>query len=179
MTDEKFMYVPPESAKYYKLQIPISPRVLDAFPDAHFDLQEAGNCLCFGAYTGCGLHLVRAAEVALWELGRDRQIPLAQNGRIEFAEWGTIIGEIETAVKVIQQWPNSQKKEDAHKFYNRALVEIRSFNDGLRRHIAHVRKDRIPLEEDEAIAYWGHVSRFMDTLAEKISTGKYMPLEWT
>jgi hypothetical protein len=121
---------------------------------------------------------MRAAEVALWELGKDRQIPVAQSGKIEFTEWGIIIDQLETALMAIRQWPNSAAKEDAHRFYNRAVVEIRSFNDGIRRHLAHVRKQQIPIEENEALANWGHVSRFMRTLSEKIAEGKYTPLIW-
>jgi hypothetical protein len=179
MEAEMFMYVPKTSSRFYGLDLPLGQEVNDAFPTARFDLRQAGNCLAFGAYTASGLHLMRAAEVALWELGRDRQIPLAQSDKIEFAEWGIIISELEKAVMAIQQWPNSALKEDAHKFYNRALVEIRSFNDGIRRHLAHVRTKQVPIEEDEALANWGHISRFMKTLSSKIGTGKYTPLEWT
>jgi hypothetical protein len=179
MEAEMFMYVPKSSSGFYGLDLPLGQEVNNAFPAARFDLQQAGNCLAFGAYTASGLHLMRAAEVALWELGRDRQIPLAQSDKIEFAEWGNIIGELEKAVIAIQQWPNSARKEDAHRFYNRALVEIRSFNDGIRRHLAHVRTKQVPIEEDEALANWGHISRFMKTLSSKIGTGKYTPLEWT
>jgi hypothetical protein len=178
MEREMFMYVPPASAKYYNLKEPLGHEVHDAFPSAQFDLQQAGNCLACGAYTASGLHLMRASEVALWELGRDRQIPLSKSGKIEFSEWGVIIGELEPAVEAIQQWSNSAAKEDAHKFYNRALVEIRSFNDGIRRHLAHVRKQQIPIEEDEALANWGHVSRFMKGIAGKIGEGKYTDLVW-
>ncbi|HEU0046483.1 MAG TPA: hypothetical protein VFQ43_02610 [Nitrososphaera sp.] len=178
MEKEMFMYVPPSSARYYNLDKPFGEKVYDAFPSARFDLTQAGNCLAAGVHTAAGLHLMRGAEIGLWELGRDRQVPLAQAKKIEFAEWGTIIGELETAIKAIQQWPNSTAKEDAHKFYNRAIVEIRSFNDGIRRHLAHVRPQQIPLEEDEALANWGHVARFLQTLAAKISEGKYTDLVW-
>jgi hypothetical protein len=122
---------------------------------------------------------MRAAEVGLWELGRDRQIPLAKSGKIEFAEWGVIISELEDAVRLIQQWPNSAMKEEAHKFYNTAIVEIRSFNDGWRRHSAHARPHMPRMEPDEALALKGHVFRFMNTLAKKIGVGKYTPLIWT
>jgi hypothetical protein len=121
---------------------------------------------------------MRAAEVGLWALGKDREVPLAQSGKIEFAEWGAIIGELETAIKAIQQWPNSATKEDAHKFYNSAVVEIRAFNDGWRRHSAHARPHMPKMEPDEAIALWGHVYRFMNKLAPKIGERYRTPLVW-
>ncbi len=178
MQKEQFMYIPPSSAKYYNLEKPFGDKVYDAFPAARFDLTQAGNCLAAGVYTASGMHLMRGAEVGLWELGRDRQIPVAKSNKIEFTEWGLIISELETAIQAIQQWPNSVVKEDAHKFYNKAVVEIRSFNDGIRRHLAHVRPQQISMEEDEALANWGHVTRFLQTLAAKISEGQYTDLVW-
>jgi hypothetical protein len=35
------------------------------------------------------------------------------------------------------------------------------------------------LQNDETIALWGHVSRFLGMLATKIGEGKYMPLVWS
>ena len=176
MEKEFFMYIPADRAKYYNMEKPFGQQVYDSFPSARFDLTEAGNCIAFGSYTAAGLHLMRGAEVALWELGRDRQIPLVN--KIEFEEWGKIIRELEDAVKGIQQWPNSPSKEEAHRFYNSALIEIRAFNDGIRRHLAHVRKDQTPLLDEEAVALFGHVSRFMHGLAERIGEDKHTSLIW-
>jgi hypothetical protein len=174
----KFVQIPEEVTKYVEQTLPFGQEVNDSFPSAAADLIAAGNCLAVECNTATAFHLMRAAEVALWELGKDRQIPLAKSGKIEFAEWGTIIGELEEAVRLVQQWPNSSTKEDAHKFYNKAVVEIRAFNDGWRRHSAHARPHMPKMESDEAIALWGHVFRFMQTLASKIGEGKYTPLVW-
>ena len=171
------MVIPDDLAKYYKAKRPLGKAVYDSFPSARFDLTEAGNCLACGNNMAATMHLMRASEVGLWELGRDRQIPLAKSGKIEFAEWGSIIKELEDAVKLVQQWPNSQLKEKAHKLYNHALVEIRAFNDGWRRHAAHVRPEP-KMEDDEVLALWGHVTRFFGALTPKIGEGKYMPLVW-
>lgn len=157
---------------------PFGEVVNQAFPSAVEDIKEAGRCIALGCNTAAVFHLMRAAEVGLWELGRDRQIPLARSEKIEFSEWGLIIAELEGAVKAIQQWPNSSIKESAHKFYNHAVVEIRAFNDGWRRHSAHPRPDMPPMSADEARASWGHVERFMKKLATKISEGKYTELVW-
>lgn len=162
---------------YYAHEKPMGSPVYTAFPSARFDITQAGNCLACGCNVASAFHLMRAAEVALRELGRDRQIPLAKSGKIDFAEWGSIIRELEDAVMVIQQWTNRHSKEAAHKFYNSALVEIRSFNDGWRRHAAHVRPDPV-MYDDEALALWGHVFRFMNTLAATISEGNYTLLVW-
>jgi hypothetical protein len=173
-----FVHVKGESQRYANKEFPFGEDVAEAFPSATNDLYEAGNCLAVECNTAAGFHLMRAAEVALWELGRDRQIPLAVAGKIEFAEWGKIIGELEIAVTAIQQWPNSSTKEDAHKFYNAAVVEIRAFNDGWRRHSAHPRPHMPKMELDEALALWGHVFRFMNKLAPKIGERYRTSLIW-
>jgi len=174
-----FVLVKGEPRKYVNQERPFGEDVAKAFPSSANDLYEAGNCLAVECHTAAAFHLMRAAEVALWELGRDRQIPLAQSCKIEFSEWGKIIGELEDAVMAIQQWPNSSTKEDAHKFYNAAVVEIRAFNDGWRRHSAHARPHMPKMETDEALALWGHVFRFMNKLASRIGEGNYTPIIWT
>jgi hypothetical protein len=175
----KFLQVDAKVVQYLDQEAPFGEAVNKAFPSASTDIVAAGNCLAVELNTAAAFHLMRAAEVGLWELGRDRQIPCAKAGAIEFKEWGMIIGELDEAVRAIQQWPNSRVKEEAHKFYNAAVVEIRAFNDGWRRHSAHARPHMPKMETDEAIALWGHVSRFMNTLATKIGEGSYTPLRWT
>jgi hypothetical protein len=163
-------------SKYYAKERPMGDEVYNTFPSARFDITKAGTCLACSCNVAAAFHLMRATEVGLWELGRDRRIPLAKSGKIEFAEWGTIIGELEDAVKAIQQWPNSRTKEDAHKFYNSALFQIRAFNDGWRRHVAHVRPAQPEMKDKEALALWEHVESCLSTLSTKISEGKYTSL---
>lgn len=165
-------------AKFLDSEDLFGSEVATAFPSIKLDLKEAGSCLALGRNTAAIFHLMRVAEIGLWELGRDRQIALAQSGKIQFTEWGLIIREIEESVKKIQQWPNSVTKEEAHKFYNYAVVDIRSFNDGWRRHAAHARPNMPATSPEEARALWGHVERFMKTLAGKISEGTYTSLIW-
>ena len=179
MKDQLFLVIPSNVHRYYNRKKGFGTPTYEAFPSVRLDMVEAGNCIACGLNAAAGFHLMRVAEVGLWELGRDRKIPFAANEEIEFREWGRIIGQIEQAVKAISQWPNNPPKEDAHKFYNLLLAEIRGFNDGWRRHLAHVRKTQKPLNDDEALSLWGHVSRFMATMSEHIGEGRYMPEVWT
>jgi len=178
MTKHFSLTIPDSLVKYYKQGRLFGDAVFTSFPTARFDIKEAGTCLACGCNTAAGFHLMRAAEIGLWELGKDRQIELSKTNKIEFTEWGVIIGELEGVIALIKQWPNSPSKEDAHKFYNSAIVEVRAFNDGWRRHIAHVRKYQQPLHDDEALALFGHVKRFLENLATRISEGNYTPLVW-
>jgi len=178
MKQKIVLSIPDDLAVYYQQNKPLGNDVYDSFPSARFDLTEASTCLACGNNVASAFHMMRVAEIGLRELGRDRQIPLAKSGKVDFTEWGKIIGELEVAVQAIQQWPNSHIKDEAQKFYNKTLQEIRSFNDGWRRHAVHARPSP-EMETDEAIALWGHTSRFIRKLATKISEGNYTPLIWT
>ncbi len=172
-----FLSVPFHLHDYYLNPKPMGKNVYDAFPSARLDLEESGSCLACGRNNGAMNHLMLSAEVALRELGRDRQVSSAKSGDIEFKQWGQIIKELGDAVVAIQQWPNSVVKDDAHRFYNSALCEIRAFNDGWRRHLAHARAHTFA--DEEALALWHHVERFLIGLSGKISEGSYTPLIWT
>jgi hypothetical protein len=178
MRKQLFFGMTKDLSDYYKKERPMGDEVYNAFPTARFDVSEAGTCLACSCNVAAAFHLMRATEVGLWELGRDRQIPLARSGKIEFSEWGLIIGELEESIKKIQQWPNSRTKEDAHKFYIHVLFQIRAFNDGWRRHTAHVRPAQPEMKAKEAFGLWEHVSSCFTTLSTKISEGKYTSLEW-
>jgi hypothetical protein len=177
MGDHKYFQMHKSVASLYDAVYPMGESVCNAFPSAHLDLSEAGKCLACGRHNAAMHHLLLATEVGLRELGRDRQIPHALSGDIEFKQWGEIIRQIEDAVKAIQNWPNSHTKDAAHRFYNAALCELRSFNDGYRRHLAHAREHQFT--EKDAIALWDHVLRFFETLATKIAESGYTPLVWT
>ena len=179
MRKHLYLQVPDELAGYYQNARPFGEDVFNAFPTARFDITEAATCLACGNNTAAGFHLMRAAEIGLWELATDRQIELYKNGKLKFSEWGLIIGELEVAVREIRNWPASQSKEEAYRFFNSTLIEIRAFNDGWRRHIAHVRENQQELYDEDALSLSAHVRRFLEKLATKISEGRYTTLVWS
>jgi hypothetical protein len=67
-------------------------------------------------------------------------------------------------------------REEALQFYNAALEEVREFNDGWRRHVMHSRAKTY--HPERAIALWGHVYRFMDRLAERMSQSERTSALW-
>jgi len=84
--------------------------------------------------------------------------------------------EIEDEIRQIQNWPNSHIKDEAHRFYNATLCELRSFNDGYRRHLAHARD--FEFTGPDALGLWDQVSRFLHMLGSKISEANYTPKIW-
>jgi hypothetical protein len=196
MRKRLFFVVDPDKRQYFKefdlrpqsifgdkIVLPLShfgQGVDSAFPSAHLNILEAGNALVFGLNNAAVYHLMRITEVGLRALAWDRRVvPRNKAGTpipLELAEWGNLIGGIEVKVKAIQNWRAKLTRENAHQFYNRLLVEIRAFNDGWRRHVMHSRSHNY--EDAEAIALWGHVMRFMQTMAIHITESKRTPMVW-
>lgn len=67
------------------------------FPDAVFDLLEAGNCFAFERFTACVYHLMRVAEFALVSVARSADVPEDRINR----GWDGCIQGIESAIKRI------------------------------------------------------------------------------
>jgi hypothetical protein len=173
--DQLFAHVPAARSDYFEKDgHPLfGERVAAAFPSADYDIKEAGNCFAVGADTATVFHLMRAVERGLRVLARDRNVvfPLP----IEFQEWAVIIEKIESNLDDIDRLPKGEKKSDAQSFYRGALVEARAFKDVWRNHVMHARDS---YDEGVAQSVMGHVRRFMQRLAEKLSEDRTTPLEW-
>lgn len=180
LKDCKLFIAPKDRIAYYNNDRIFGQRVFDAFPSARMDLREAGNCWLFGRNNAVVNHIMYAVEVGLRVLGADRRIELVKKGEqlpLELAQWGEIINKIEEKVGHIKKWPPSLKREQASMFYNKALMEARGFNDGVRRHMAHARS--IAYNDKDTIALMGHVYLFLETLAEKMSESSVTDEVWT
>jgi hypothetical protein len=176
------LFIAPEDRlSYYNSDRLFGNEVYDAFPSARMDIKEAGNCWLFGRNNAVGYHLMCAAEVGLRALANDRDVEIAKNLAplpLELAQWGELIGGLEQKISLItpKRWGNTLLREDALVFYNKSLREARSFNDGVRRHLAHARAELY--EDDETEALMGHARRFMQALAKKISECTRTPEIW-
>ena len=95
---------------------------------------------------------------------------------LEFAQWGELIGKLETEIAAIKKWRSKAISAEAEQFYNSALIEIRAFNAGWRTHVMHARSHAY--KTDETIALFGHVRRFMESIATKISESARTPYVW-
>jgi hypothetical protein len=180
MDKRLFLALSPAEAKHFEREHPFGESVTSSFPSASFDIAEAGNCLSCGRYNAVVYHLICAAEVGLRVLAWDRRIKPKYRGRefpLEMAMWGQLIDLLEGHLNVIKTtWrSHSPVKASAEKFYSTALQEIRTFNSW-RTEFMHGRAKNCPPED--AIALYGHVSRFMQTLASRMSEEKRTPLIW-
>jgi hypothetical protein len=78
---------------------------------------------------------------------------------------------------LINNWNKPKHlKETAYRYYTHAILEIDSFNEIWRKHINHARNALY--QPDVAVSCWGHVYRFMDSLAQYMSEDKRTPIVW-
>jgi hypothetical protein len=159
-----------------------SERATKAFPSAFMDIAEAGRCLALNRNNAAIYHLMQVAEIGLRTLAWDRRIEVTRHKKqvfvpLEYALWGEMIGQIQKAKDKIHHWPRSKAlKENAVRYYTRAVFEVDAFNEIFRKHISHARGERY--ESDVAISCWGHVYRFMDMLSERMSETSRTPNVW-
>jgi len=120
---------------------------------------------------------MRTAEKGMQVLAWDRRVGNVHNKPPELQQWKDILDGVEAEVNKIASWPNSLglAKVQAEEFYNGILAEFRGFKDAWRNHVMHSRRD---YECDEAKAVMSHVSRFMRTLATRLSESKRTPRKW-
>lgn len=179
MSKVLFLSVSSEDASSFEQEQLFGAEVDKAFPSARNDIKEAGNCFACGRYMATIYHLMGVAEIGLRVLAWDRRVRPKHTKYpipLEMAEWGQLVGGLETKIPLIQKWKRNLAKAEAEQFYNTALVEIRAFNKGWRTHTAHGRL-KTPTHDD-AKALFGHVERFMKTLAQKVSETERTPLIW-
>jgi hypothetical protein len=159
-----------------------SERAAKAFPSAYMDIVEAGRCLALNRNNAAIYHLMQVAEIGLRTLAWDRRVEVLRHKKqvfvpLEYALWGEMIGQIQKARDQINHWPRSKAlKDEAVRYYTRAVFEVDAFNEIFRKHISHARGE--VYEPDVAISCWGHVYRFMDMLAERMSETDRTPNIW-
>ncbi|MGA2136431.1 MAG: hypothetical protein ABSH50_29420 [Bryobacteraceae bacterium] len=146
-----------------------------AFPSAIYDLTEAASCLSVECPTACVFHAMRAAEIGLRALARDRGIKVPKSRPLEFATWETIIRELEKAETEIMNYPQTAARESQFDFYHGAMMEFRAFKNKFRNPAMHSR-DRF--DRDEAHSALTHAVDFLRVLSTKIGERKRTPKIW-
>lgn len=170
---EKLTLVRVTRPESYEVERPLGDAVYEAFPSARFDVTEAFTCLACDRYNATIYHVTLAGEVGLRVLARDRGITSVAKNKypLDHAQWGLILGELETALREIKtSWGKGNVQDAAEKFYGFAVREAREINDIWRRHIDHARGFQYTYVD--ATAAIGHVGLFLDRLAKLLKEGR-------
>jgi hypothetical protein len=125
-----FLCIPRERASYYRNTLLFGGSVADAFPEASFDIEEAGKCFATGRGTGCVFHLMRVMEVFLRYLARLLKISYAPS-------WGAYITQIEVRINAKHKTKGVQWKRD-EPFFRDILGELTAVKIAWRNPTMHV-----------------------------------------
>jgi hypothetical protein len=172
----KFVQIPEEFSGLVNNEAIFGPEVNAAFPDAIFDLKEAGNCIAIDSGTAAVFHLMRAVEWSLrglcahFRVGRVRRSYKPHKQKytaIAWAQWEQNLAEVHKRVdeKVDKLGPGKRKQE-LQQFYYPLLQELRGFKEAFRNHVMH---NRATYSQKAASDISDHVGRFMKTLAPKLA----------
>jgi hypothetical protein len=151
------------------------------FGSAIPDVNEAAHCLVAECPTAAVFHLMRACEVGLRALARDREVEF-RDKPIDQKEWGQILPALDSKLKILREtkldsWSRAEFKEAQIRFYGELIAELRSFNEAWRRHISHADTEAF-YDRDYALSVMNHVKTFFQKLSSKISESNQTPMYW-
>ena len=166
LRNRKFLFMPPEEAKYYQSEILFGAGIDVTFPEASADMLEAGNAYAANLNTACVFHCMRVAEFALRRIAAKVQIELTENGKpllVEFATWEKVLQGIENKRAEIRKKPKSEEQNRELLFYAGCGDTLSYLKDCYRNDVMHVRRQ---YNEHNALDAAQRVRSLLKTLAE-------------
>lgn len=119
-----------------------SPDVIDVFPEASSDVEEAGRCFALGRHTACVFHLMRVVEVPLRRIAKlilpDDQKP----------NWDPVLKKIEAELKLP---PKERTLQGSQQFYGELVAQMHAVKVAWRNKVMHV--DTVMTEERAKTIY--------------------------
>jgi hypothetical protein len=133
-----FLFVLPHRCDYYTDAKGMGKQVSEilsaasGFPDAKYDITEAGNCLAFERFTACVYHLMRAAEYGLLGVAASIGVP-----EEKCKSWEKMIGGINGKVDFAVSNKSPNYKETQNK-YGDLCSWFTTIKNGWRNPVSHV-----------------------------------------
>jgi hypothetical protein len=137
--------------------------VIESFPSALFDIQEAGKCLALSRHTACVFHLMRTLEVGLRALGRSLN-DSTLDPKIN-PSWEKILSRCDDEQRLPLAKRSAEWRSD-EKFFSAATANLRAVKDAWRNPTMHVEQK---YNEEEAREIYSAARGFMRHLATKLS----------
>jgi hypothetical protein len=145
------LHIPTERAWSYDQKELFGHDVNSKFPDAQFDITEAGNCYTTGRGTAAVFHLMRVMERAVQKLGDKLGVEFVQD-----KNWQQILDEANKAIKALPKNPTRVAM-------SQVTASLYAVKVAWRNEVMHPKKT-YTLEEAENIIRL--VKTFMQQLAE-------------
>lgn len=130
------------------------------FPKAKEDAEFAGECYRIEAFDACIFHLLRVLEHGLRKMAQDLRVKSYHTGVIEMRDWGTLIDEIQSAVKALPR-----DTLEAREYKERQAMAATHFlfiKDVWRNVYYHARNS--PTSQEQASQFLGMTKTFMRVL---------------
>jgi hypothetical protein len=153
----------PEHKRKYIAPVKFIPTSIDAFPNAHNELAEAGKSFAFDRYTAAVFHCMRAVEIGMREMATELEVEFGFP--LELADWENVIRNIEAKIKAMIERPKGAEKDKDLHFYSNAAMQFRYFKDGFRVRVAH---GRATYDEGQALGVIEHSVTFMQELSARL-----------
>jgi hypothetical protein len=150
---------------------------LAAFPSAKKEIEAGIDCRALGDFAGSIFHMIRAAEIALRCLAKERGIKrVKKRTPIDYGTWGEIIAAIETeSDKIRSTVAAGPKKEAALTFYHSAASDLRALLKLFRDPTMHLRDEYDFGNADSAIF---RTKSLLEMLAPRLNEMQPKCIRW-
>jgi hypothetical protein len=146
---------------------------IKSFPSGKAEITAAIDCYALDHPTASVFHLMRAAELGLRALARERGVKFPDKP-IEWAEWQQLIDQISSKGRAAAlAFPRGPKRDAALAFYTGAVAQFDAFKDKYRNAVMHMRRSYDELDAQRAI---NQVRDFMNGLSAKIGEKTRRPI---
>lgn len=167
-----FEPIPKDRLQYYDTTF--GSEVDKAFSSARYDVREANICYALGRSTACVFHCMRAAEIALRALCRDRALQFPKGGGIAKQEWGVLVKALDSEnTRLVNlpatTWASSEVRDAQLAFYAEAVSIFRGLNEQWRKRVSHSKGD---YDDIQAGSIRLRTEEFLGFLAPRISERK-------
>ncbi len=150
-----FFHMPSDRGAFYSQPELFGQTVAAAFPNAQYDIAEAGNCYAMGRSTACVFHLMRVMEMAVQCFGAKLGVTFADT-----KDWHSIMEQTDKAIRGL----NNPKSPDTVAM-NQASAYLYNVKVAWRNRVMHPH-DKYTLEEAKDILL--AVKSFMVQLSDII-----------
>jgi hypothetical protein len=177
LKDRRFLYMPPEEAKFWLNPVLFSWEVMTAFPEANQDMLDAGSAYAASLDTACVFHCMRVAEFGLRHIAEALEIELTDKKKpmpIEFATWEKVLQEIDNKRAALRLEPKGHEPNDKARFYADCGETLSHLKDLYRNDVMHTRRH---YNEHNAMDAMQRVSSLMKKLAERQKEEKLTKVE--
>jgi hypothetical protein len=162
LSERYFLFVYPEKIQFLEDKQPFGPQVIEQFPNATFDIEEASKCLALSRATASVFHLMRVMEEGLKLLAKLLGIPYAPS-------WESYIRQISENISQKHRKKGIRWKKD-EPFFKEVLGNLESIKIAWRNPTMHIVRR---YDDEEAEQIFIAVRLFMQRLAGRLTTKSF------